>query len=224
MRDENFKPAPKDFTSMRKMWQIFGRLLLYRSYLSLHLSPRTKQKKIYFNCFFFFFEEEEISIVPPKIVDPLAKIRRIELLRIFTRIPYTNTCVYIYIYILRFACVLRTKLEGRLELKTNPILASVWRGDTMLNNYSSPPSMCFHARWKTIPTPPLRLCARTRFAAKEEGCEYYSRDRANIYYQKFTFISCDILYSQFLSRLSCCLSFSSFFFFFPRYISVTVQV
>lgn len=152
MRDENFKPAPKDFTSM---WQIFGRLLLYRSYLSLHLSPRTKQKKIYFNCFFFFFEEEEISIVPPKIVDPLAKIRRIELLRIFTRIPYTNTCIYI----LRFACVLRTKLEGRLELKTNPILASVWRGDTMLNNYSSPPLNVFPRTMENHPhasPPPMR--------------------------------------------------------------------
>lgn len=123
-----------------------------------------------------------------------------------------------YIYILRFACVLRTKLEGRLELKTNPILASVWRGDTMLNNYSSPPSMCFHARWKTIPTPPLRLCARTRFAAKEEGCEYYSRDRANIYYQKFTFISCDILYSQFLSVKLLFVFFFLFFLFSTIYI------
>lgn len=56
--------------------------------------------------------------------------------RIITHI-YTYTIYeHVYIYILRFACVSRTKLEGRLELKTNPILASVWRGDAMLNNYS----------------------------------------------------------------------------------------
>lgn len=119
------------------------------------------------------------------IVNSLAKIRSVEY--------YTCTRVFTRVHILYFACVLQTKLEGRLELKTNPILASVWRGDTILNNYSSlyavfPRTMESHSP----PSPPhsdRRICARThvhtRAVGRKEGysCECYSRDRASIYYR-----------------------------------------
>lgn len=52
-----------------------------------------------------------------------------------------------------FACILQREWKGWLELKTNPILASVWSSDTMLNNYFP---HCFRLRWKTTPwAPPM---------------------------------------------------------------------
>lgn len=66
---------------------------------------------------------------------------------------YRRVYAYTIVRVRYFACILQTKLEGRLELKTNPILASAWRGDTMLNNYFLP-CVFTHAG---KPSPQLRL-------------------------------------------------------------------
>lgn len=87
-----------------------------------------------------------------------------------------GTCVHITTHTCYSACILQTKLAGWLELKTNPILASVWRGDTILNNYF-PHCVPMHAG---KPPPELRLSVYA-YDMYRAVCENYSPVNTIIY-------------------------------------------